>query len=208
VFCANCGNEVQEGERSCVRCGAATEVPAQGTPTTTGTSPGSRGTASPQLSFNASRLKVGDLVAAGGTFLVLITLFLPWYSASCAATGSIFCQANQSAHLSALGAHSGGWRFLILVLVIITLGYLAARALLPNEVRLAVEHWQIVTGLTAATALLVLVSLFTNPFSPFRALGISASPGFGSIIGIIAALVAVAGGVMLRTATTRTDQVA
>lgn len=235
AYCGNCGAEMPEDTRFCGECGTPSEqiaapVPAAGTgqsqpaqaawPTTQA---GSTAAAPQQPSFNPSRLRTGDLIAGGGTLLLLITLFLPWYTAhrspvtrtpvaadishieSLAAAicgGSATC-SNNAPSISALHGGAGGWRVLILILAIITLVYLLVRTFLPNEPRLPVQHWQLVTGLTAVTAFLALIALLANPLSALNGLGATASIGFGAIIGVIAALAAVAGGLRLRAEATQ-----
>ena len=155
-------------------------------------------------------------------------LFLPWYSAhnskatrtpsqaditrlerlvTAICGGNSTCLNNKNPpNISALHSGAGGWRVLILILVIVTLGYLLVRAFLPSEPRLPVQHWQLVTGLTAVTALLVLIALLANPLSILNGFGATASVGLGAIIGLVAALVAVAGGVLLRSAAPKASQ--
>lgn len=174
-----------------------------------------------QLKFDPSRLRPGDLIAGGGALLLLIALFLPWYSAHQSAVtrtpsvtdaakleslalaicgGRTACLNSNATtiSISALHGGAGGWRLLILLLALVTLAYLAVRAFLPQEPKLPVQHWQIVTGVTALMALLAILALLANPLSIFNGFGATASVGFGAIIGVIVALGAVVGGVLLR----------
>lgn len=207
AYCGNCGAEMPDNTRFCGRCGTPSQQitaasPATGTgqsqppeaawPTTQAESTAA---APQQPAFNPSRLRPGDLIAGGGSLLLLITLFLPWYSAhrslatrtpapadishieslAAAICGGNSTCLNNAPSISALHGGAGGWRVLILILAIITLGYLLVRAFLPSEPRLPVQHWQLVTGLTAVTALLALVALLANPLSAlngFRGHGI------------------------------------
>jgi hypothetical protein len=166
-----------------------------------------------------SRLRLGDLIAGGGSLLLLIALFLPWYTAhhspatktpsaadiakitslANAICGGISNCGNNDPSISALHSGAGGWRYLILILAIVTLVYVLVRAFLPSEPRLGVQHWQLVIGLTGMTALLALIALIANPLSILNGFGATASIGFGAIIGVIVALAAVVGGILLRT---------
>jgi zinc-ribbon domain len=231
AYCANCGAEMPDGIRFCGRCGTSSQqIAAAGPAASAGqsqpaqaawpTSQTDRTAAAPQQpALNLRRLRPGDLIAGGGSLLLLITLFLPWYSAhqspatrtpspadvshieslALAICGGNSTCLNNAPSLSALHGGAGGWRILIAILAIITLVYLLVRAFLPTEPRLPVQHWQLVTALTAVTALLTLIALLANPLSALNGFGATASVGVGAIIGLIAALAAVAGGVLLRT---------
>jgi hypothetical protein len=182
-----------------------------------------------QVSFSLSRLRPGGLIAGGGSLLLLITLFLPWYSAHSSPVtrtpspadiahveslvaaicgGSLSCRnSNNPPAISALHGGAGGWRLLILILAIVTIAYLLVRAFLPREPRLPVQHWQLATGLTSVTAVLVLVALLVNPLSALNGFGDTATLGIGAIIGLIAALAAVVGSVLLRPGAPHANQV-
>jgi len=218
-FCGRCGTPSQEVTAAGSAAATGQSQPAQAAWPTGQAESSAAGPQ--QLTFSLSRLRPGDLIAGGGSLLLLITLFLPWYSAHRSPAtrtpspadishieslvvaicgGNSACLNNNNApSISALHGGAGGWRVLILILAIVTLVYLLVRAFLPSELRLPVQHWQLVTGLTAVTAVLALVALLANPFSALNGFGATASVGVGAIIGLIAALAAVAGGVLLRT---------
>lgn len=243
--CSNCGAEVPPDARFCGRCG--TEYPVVGTagygspqpapaqsaawtqPPQSSQRPAATGAGATGLAlrFNAGRLRPGDLIAGGGTFLLLITLFLPWYSAHqspvtrtptmvdaakleslavaiCGGRSACLNSNATSISISALHGGAGGWRLLIAILAIVTLAYLAVRAFLPEEPRLPVRHWELVTGLTGLAALLALIALLANPLSAFNGFGATASIGIGAILGVIVALAAVTGGILLRPESQRT----
>ena len=180
-----------------------------------------RGAARPRPNFSLSKLRPGDLIAGGGSLLLLIALFLPWYTAHespatrtpsladvsrleslavaiCGGRSACLNSSAKSISISALHGGAGGWRVLILILALVTLVYLLVRAFLPSEPRLPVQHWQIVTALTGVTAVLALIALLANPLSIFNGFGATAGLGIGAIIGLIVALAAVVGGVLLR----------
>lgn len=246
AYCGSCGAEMPDDTRFCGRCGTAGEqaapadvTAAAGTAAATAQSQpaqpawpaaqaGTAATPRPQITFSLSRLRLGDLIAGGGSLLLLIALFLPWYSAHRSAVtrtpspadivhleslavaicgGSSSCLNNNNAPaISALHGGAGGWRVLILILAIITIVYLLIRAFLPTEPRLPVQHWQLALGLTALTTVLTLVALLANPLSALDGFGATATLGVGAIIGLIAALAAVAGSILLRQRPPHADQ--
>lgn len=168
-----------------------------------------------QLSFDFRRLRPGDLIAGIASFVVLITLFFPWYSfAASAATASesatpaqqqlvlavcadqpAVCTSNAPPQfsVSALGGVAGGWRYLILVVAIIAVLYVLSRAL-SGAPQVAAYHWQVLIGVTALQGLLVLIAFFVNPLGILDTLG-SSSWAAGAFLGLIGAIAAVAGAV-------------
>lgn len=178
------------------------------------------GTAPPaetRAPFDFKRLRPGDLIAGIASFLVLISLFIPWYSfaaspdqASANATPAqqqlvlaicsdqpAVCQSSLPPQfsVSALGGGAGGWRFLILVVAIILVLYVLSHTL--DAVAQAVTyHWQILVGVTAFQGLLVLIAFFANPLGILDPLG-SSSWAFGAFLALIAAIAAVAGAILV-----------
>jgi hypothetical protein len=168
-------------------------------------------------SFDFGRLRRGDLIAGIASFIVFITLFLPWYSfgasaASASATPTPAEQqlvlaicANQPAVCSSqtppqfsvggLSGVGGAWHYLILVLAIITVLFVLSRATdaMPQVAR---YHWQTLLGLTALQGLLVLIAFADNPLSLLDSVG-SSGWGVGAILALIAAIAAVAGAVLV-----------
>lgn len=137
------------------------------------------------------RITAGDRIAAAGSLVVLISLFLPWF------TGHVSSPAAGVGHLGhnvfisvrvrtdAMGA--GGWHWLLLLLSAGIFVYVGLRTLPGENVRLPLPHRQILglaTGLQLGLALLSLLVPLT--------IG-SWSPSYGAIIGVLAAAVAVLG---------------
>jgi len=167
--------------------------------------------------FDLSRLRPGDMIAGIASFLVLISLFIPWYSFAAAASqaGTQATPAQQQLVLaicgdqpavcssdvppqfsvSALGAGAGGWRFLILVVAIIAVLYVLSRALAPVA-RAFPYHWQVLVGITAFQGLLVLIAFVANPLGILDSLG-SSSWAFGAFVALIAAIAAGAGAILV-----------
>ena len=167
--------------------------------------------------FDLRRLRPGDVIAGIASFLVLISLFIPWYSFASAAAqaGEQATPAQQQLVLaicgdqpavcssdvppqfsvSALGAGAGGWRFLILVVAIIAVLYVLSRTLAP-VVRAFPYHWQALVGITAFQGLLVLIAFVANPLGILDSLG-SSSWAFGAFVALIAAIAAGAGATLV-----------
>jgi hypothetical protein len=167
--------------------------------------------------FDFGRLRRGDLIAGIASFIVFITLFLPWYSfaASAASSSETATPAQQQLVLAVcadqpavcssqtppqfsvggLSGVGGGWHYLILVVAIIAVLYVLSRATdaMPQAGR---YHWQTLLGLTALQGLLVLIAFVSNPLSLLDALG-SSGWGFGAILALLAAIAAVAGAVLV-----------
>jgi len=167
--------------------------------------------------FDFGRLRPGDLIAGIASFLVFISVFIPWYSfaasvdsASANATLAqqqlmlavcsdqpAVCQSSvpPQFNVSALDGGAGGWRFLILVVAIITVLYVLSRTL--DVVAQAVpNHWQVLIGMTALQGLLVLIAFAANPLSILDSLG-SSSWAFGAFLALIAAIAAVVGAILV-----------
>jgi hypothetical protein len=172
------------------------------------------GTRSP---IDLGRLRPGDLVAGIASFLVLISLFIPWYSfaSSAAQAGEQATPAQQQLVLaicsdqpavcssdvppqfsvSALGGGAGGWRFLILVVAIIAVLYVLSRTL-DGVARAVPYHWQVLVGITAFQGLLVLIAFVANPLGILDSFG-SSSWAFGAILALIAAIAAAVGAILV-----------
>ena len=142
------------------------------------------------VSVDFRRLGTGDLVAAGGTILLFISLFLAWYSVTGQDpnTGLTITITN-----SALGQYAGGFRFLVLVLAIFVFLYLLARTFAPRGFRLPLPHWQILSILVGLQLLLTILTFFLKP-SDQGGPGVSWS--YGAYIGLVASLIAMAGAVL------------
>ena len=144
------------------------------------------------VSVDFRRLGMGDLVAAGGTVLLFISLFLSWYSA----TGQDIDGNIITISSSALGQYAGGFRFLVLVLAIVVVLYLLARTFAPRGFRLPLPHWQILLVVVGLQFLLTILTFFIKPSAGPGGPGVSWS--YGAYIGLVAAIIAVAGGVLRR----------
>ena len=175
MFCPECGNHVAEGSASCPRCGA----PAGGAaPRPASAPPVSSGTAMPGFSFDAARLSQADRIAGAATVVLLVSLFLPWFTASAGLFGST--------SESGITAHNYLWLvFLLCVGIIAFLVLGAGLTQLPLQLPLPRE-----TILLVATGLNLLIVLFAFFVRPDGFGLITISWAFGAFISLIAAIAA------------------
>jgi hypothetical protein len=198
VYCISCGHEISAGARFCRSCGAsqgdAEQAPG---PTDSAARPDGRAHAGPEplgagtrssaarwqaLSFDATRWSRGELVTGVATLVLLIALFLPWFSLQFEG----FSIPGLS--LDALSAH--GWMYITLLVTLAVIGYLVARAVY-DDLRLPVPRWQALAGATGTALLLSFVAFVDVPT------GLSQS--YGSFIGLASAIAAVVGAVLVRS---------
>ncbi|MDA8038273.1 MAG: hypothetical protein M0Z69_03770 [Actinomycetota bacterium] len=156
------------------------------------------------------RLCSGDLIAGVASAVLLVALFLPWYrlsinlSRAMLPAGSYAPVFAASATTSALGTAAGGWRYLILLLCLGVLGYLASRVLIDRPPRLPAAHRQVLTVLTGLSALLDLLAFVAKPAPSVPAMSAMLSPAitvtwsYGAFVGIIAGLAALGGALLAR----------
>lgn len=196
--CISCGHEISTGARFCRSCGASQEGaegapgPADGTASQdervhTGPEPLGAATWSSTarrlaLSFDARRWSRGDLVTGVATFVLLIALFLPWFSLQ------VEGFSIPGLSVDALSAH--GWMYITLLVTLAVIGYLVARAVY-DELPLPVPRWQALAGATGTTLLLSFVAFVDVP----RGLGTS----YGAFIGLVSAIAAAAGALLVRS---------
>lgn len=167
MICSQCGNSLAEGSASCPRCGA----PVAG---------GGSAAASQTFNFDAQRWTQAEKITGVASVVLLISLFLPWFSVSGTVLGEHF-----SASVSGTTAH--GYLWLVFFVSLAIVAFLVLRAgfqTLPFTVPGGPE--MLLLAATAINLLLVLIAFFVNP-SAFAA-GVGWS--FGAFIGLIAAIVA------------------
>ena len=128
--------------------------------------------------FDAARLSQADRISGGASAVLLISLFLPWFSLSL---------GFGTYSWSGTTAHGYLWVVFILCLAIVAfLVFGAGYAELPMRLPVAREN-----ALLAATGLnlvLVLLAFFINP--GYRLLSNGVGWSFGAFVGLIAAIVA------------------
>jgi hypothetical protein len=135
------------------------------------------------MKFEMDRLTQADRIAGIASFVLLISLFLPWFSVSVGALGI-------SASASGSGTSAHGYLWLVFFVCLVIIGYLVYRALvekLPFELPLAHEHVLLI--LTGINFVIVLLAWVFKPSSGFGAIKVSWA--WGSFVALIAAIVAV-----------------
>ena len=180
MFCGQCGNQVAEGSAQCARCGAPVSGgPAR--PASTYPVGASGSSAAMQgFSFDAARLSQADRIAGAASVVLLVSLFLPWFTASAGAFGS--------ASASGMTAHGYLWVVFLLCLGII--GFLvlgAGFAEMPFSLPAARES--ILLAATGVNLIIVLLAFFIRP-DGFGVVSIGWA--FGAFVAPIAAIVACA----------------
>jgi hypothetical protein len=139
-----------------------------------GYAPAAGGT--PSYSFNASRWSTADRITGIASLVLLISLFLPWFSAS----GFGF-----SVSVSGLSAH--GYLYLVLFVSILILAYLGVRAgwdKLP--ISATVAHAPVMLVASLFNLVIVVLAFLLKPG------GSGVGWSVGAFLALIAAIVAVA----------------
>ena len=143
MTCAQCGHDMATGTEACPHCGTrvagntspVTDAPAW-TPASGSTA---HATTHSEYKFDAQRWTLSDKVAGVASLVVLISLFLPWFSGSYVSFGNP--GASSSGSESGTDAH--GWLWLVFVVALAILAYLALTAgfrVLPFSLRSATTN--------------------------------------------------------------------
>lgn len=132
----------------------------------------------PPFSFDFKRLSQAERITGAGTLLLLISLFLPWFTYSFG-FGSVSVDGRYHA-----------WMWLVLLLCLAILAFLVARAgfsKMPFKLPMADEQLLLIaTGVNAV--LTILAFLFKPGGIGFSGIGW----GFGAFVGLAAAIIAAA----------------
>jgi len=211
MYCMSCGQEISEGARFCPECGtrqegveAASELGGDahlqsertsGRPTSDA-APANAGVPQHQaLSFDAARWSRGDRLVGGACLLLLIALFLPWFSLSVGgvSVGGGFGVPGLS--LDAVEAH--GWMYLVLLVALAILGDLFARAM-RESVRPPVAHRQLLVGATGLNLFLAVIAFIATPGGTGYLASVGYQWSYGAFIGLVAAIGALVGALMTR----------
>jgi len=121
-----------------------------------------------------------DRLTGGATVVLFISLFLPWFSASASLGGF-----SASSSVDALSAH--GYLYLVLIIALLMVGYLIARAGLNAMPALPLSHERLLTIAAGINFLLVLIAFV---FKPSGNSLVSVGWDFGAFVGLLAAIVA------------------
>src|SRR5580692_636364 len=180
ITCSNCQTESAEGTALCPGCGAALAAAPAGT--TAGASPAGTPAAAPagsQVKFDATKLTQTDRIVGIASFVLLISLFLSWFSVSLGPIGSV----------SASGLSAHGYLYIVLILSIVIVALLAVRALgawaFPSTAPVTEEQALLIA--TGINFVLVLIAFLLKPGGVGSGVGWS----FGAFVGLIASIVAV-----------------
>jgi hypothetical protein len=183
--CVQCGSDVAQGAIACPECGARlplTVTPAAGAPVPQAEALTAPPAAPAPTAFRLDPAKwtPADRVTGAATLVLVISLFLPWFSVSAG-----FGNFTASSSADALAAH--GFLYLVLLLALAMLGYLIARASLKDLPELPVTSDQLLAAGAAVNLLLVLIAFAVRPGGGSALVKVSWS--FGAFIGLIAAIV-------------------
>ena len=177
MYCSQCGGEVAAGLATCPSCGAAQRgfgvQEAAGFEDKGAQAPPPPSAPATQFSFDAKRWTRSDQIVGGATLVMLISLFLPWFTASDA---FISVSVNGLWH---------GWEYITLIVALAILVYLLLCAGFQElPFKLPFSHDQLLLAGTGINFLLVLLGFLIRPAAGF-------GWTFGAFIGLIAAVVAV-----------------
>jgi hypothetical protein len=180
MTCSQCGNEATEGTDFCRKCG--TKLAGSAAPATPANVP-IRPAAS-AYSFDAARWTLNDRIAGGATLVVLISLFLPWFSVN---LGALAGDLGVSPGIAtASGTETHGWLWFVFIIGLLVLLYLVAWAGLPVlPVKLPLSHEQLLLGATGLNLFLVVLAFLLKPG------GAPVGWSFGAFVALIAAIAAV-----------------
>jgi hypothetical protein len=172
--CPNCQTVTTAGTATCPSCGnALTGAPAMSQ--TAATPP--TAAAKPQIKFDLASVSRIDRIVGGGTLVLFIALFLPWFSVSFGPIGS--------ASASGLTAH--GYLYITLIVAIALVAFITAEILgvwkLPASSPLTRD--QVLLVGTALNFILVLIAFVLKPG------GSAVGWSWGAFVALIAAVVAV-----------------
>jgi len=193
MTCVQCGFDMAAGTEACPRCGTrAAENTTRITSPPAWTPPGGsagHAAASSGYNFDAGRWTRSEKIAGVASLVVLISLFLPWFSGSVSSDNTLGLAA-QSASESGTAAH--GWLWLVFVIVLLILAYLVLAAgfqVLPFKSPLRRDQLLLVA--TGVDLLLVFIGFLLKP-STYGLAGVSIGWSIGAFLALIAAIVAVA----------------
>ena len=193
--CTNCGQVLPVGATACPNCGAAVPAApaAAAPPPAGGPPPGATGvpraagppaaSSIPPYRFNAANLTTADWITGIASFVLLISLFLEWYTVNLPIVGS--------QGISGVSGH--GWLYLVFLLCLVVIAYEVMKlgwGRLPFNIPLNEERLLLIITVINLV-LVVLAFLFKAGTGAAVGIDIKIGWGFGAFVGLIAAVVAV-----------------
>jgi len=176
--CSRCQTENVDAARNCSNCGA---------PLTTGTGDANAGSTTssrradtPAYKFDAVRWTTADRIAGIASLVLLISLFLSWFSAT---VGPF------SNNESGLSAHA--FLYVVMILCIAIIAYLAYRAGWDDvPLTKKVPHLTLMLVATTVNLVLTVIAFIEKP----GGVGFNTGIGwdFGAVLALIASIVAAA----------------
>lgn len=161
-----------------------------------------------------ARPMTADVVCVAGSAVVLISLFLTWYSVTLTDLGLRFFTSLEQAFLSrlfpqvaaglgglkgpltssvsALGEGAGGWRWAILVVSIVLI-LETLLAISSGATSAPWPHTAVQLLLSLADFILVIAAFFSVPYGSVPSVYMTEGHGVGAYLGLLAALVACGG---------------
>jgi hypothetical protein len=195
--CSQCGSDVAAGAVACPNCGAAqpTYAPQGGANPGPGgwpQQPGMPGAPAPaSFNFDAGRWTRAQQITGGASLLLLISLFLPWFTASISTKGlGLGAGISDSVSVSGTGGH--GYLWIVFLISLAILAFLVVQAGFARfPVSLPVTPERLLLGLTGLNLLLVLLAFLIKPGTgDTGGIAVSVGWGFGAFVGLICAIAA------------------
>ncbi len=184
MICSQCGSNVAAGSAACSNCGARQPGNAghgTGPQHAAGASGTSAAATAPVFSFDAKRWSRDDQIVGVASLLLLISLFLPWYTVS---AGPISASAS--------GTTGHGYLWIVFIIALAVVAFLILQAGFQSlPFNLPVSPARLLLGLTGINLLLVLLAFLFKPGTGDGFVNISVGWGFGAFLGLICAIVAV-----------------
>jgi hypothetical protein len=203
MICSQCGNDVAAGSAACPSCGAQQPAnvgqaaaggkapPAGGfSPTAGAGRTPAAGPAGQAFNFDAKRWTRDDQIVGGASLLLLISLFLPWYTVSVAPVTILGKQVAGGGSASASGTTGHGYLWIVFILALAVVALVIIKAgfeALPFNLPMGLT--QLLLVLTGINLVLVLIAFLLKPSTGLS--GLSVGWGFGAFVGLICAIAAV-----------------
>jgi hypothetical protein len=139
------------------------------------------------------RLSRDDQIVGVATLLLLISLFLPWYTVSSPPQTIDGVTVGGGGSFSGNAFDGHGWVWIVFILGLAVLAYLVVQAGFETApVKLPLSQVQTLLGLTGLNFLLVLIAFLVKPGTGDTFIHLSIGWGFGAFLGLICAIVAFA----------------